>query len=123
MAVVGGPSGATTAVVQAAKLPVPSKPNTKKKAATTTAASTFAVAATDIDKPGLRATTRTANGTVAKTKEALLGEMLEQLEKAHIKHRDRAGVREKISSIEKQYREAEDFLKRDWCGYNEREGS
>ncbi|OWY97172.1 hypothetical protein PHMEG_00032362 [Phytophthora megakarya] len=127
MAGVGGPRCATTAVVQATKLSVPSKPNTKK-AATTTAASTVAVAATDVDKPGLRATTRTGkkapifwdsdgvNGgktslrvildwmsdqanydkwrgsdrNSGKTKEALLGEILEQLEKAHIKHRDRA---------------------------------
>ncbi|OWZ23376.1 hypothetical protein PHMEG_0001746 [Phytophthora megakarya] len=57
-----------------------------------------------------------------KTKEALLGEILEQLEKTHIKHRDRAGVREKISSIEKQYREAEDFLKGTGAGItNERD--
>ncbi|KAG6611289.1 uncharacterized protein IUM83_12668 [Phytophthora cinnamomi] len=43
------------------------------------------------------------------TKEALLKGVLLQLEAAGIKHRNGAGVRDKISNLEKQYREAVAF--------------
>ncbi|EGZ16231.1 hypothetical protein PHYSODRAFT_506826, partial [Phytophthora sojae] len=44
------------------------------------------------------------------TKEALLNVIMQRLEAAGIKHRNNAGVREKINNLEKQYREAEHYL-------------
>ncbi|KAG3081906.1 hypothetical protein PC116_g13606 [Phytophthora cactorum] len=45
-----------------------------------------------------------------KNKEALLNQIVQQLLSVGIEHRDSAGVLEKINTLEKQFRMAEDFL-------------
>ncbi|KAF4044624.1 hypothetical protein GN244_ATG03030 [Phytophthora infestans] len=52
---------------------------------------------------------RGSDRTSGKTKEALLAEIVAQLKAVGIEHRDSPGVREKINSLEKQWRQAEDF--------------
>ncbi|KAG7385970.1 hypothetical protein PHYBOEH_008854 [Phytophthora boehmeriae] len=52
---------------------------------------------------------RGSDRTSGKTKEALLTEIVDRLVAVGIKHRDSTGVREKINTLEKQFREAEDF--------------
>eukprot|EP00644_Phytophthora_capsici_P000492 jgi/Phyca11/100404/e_gw1.4.1211.1 len=52
---------------------------------------------------------RGSDRTSGKTKEALLPEIVAQLKAVCIEHRDSPGVREKINSLEKQWRQAEDF--------------
>ncbi|KAF4034994.1 hypothetical protein GN244_ATG13010 [Phytophthora infestans] len=52
---------------------------------------------------------RGSDRTSGKTKEALLAEIVAQLKAVGIEHRDSPGVRENINSLEKQWRQAEDF--------------
>lgn len=52
---------------------------------------------------------RGSDRTSGKTKEALLTDIVDRLKAVGIEHRDSAGVREKINTLEKQFREAEDL--------------
>ncbi|ETN17231.1 hypothetical protein PPTG_05083 [Phytophthora nicotianae INRA-310] len=53
---------------------------------------------------------RGSDRTNGKTKEALLKEIVADLHKAKLLHRDTAGVREKINQLETGFRKVEDFL-------------